>query len=131
MQDGIWSDSAYLRQHKSQITEQSVFHREKVELSELSQTRAVISGRISHLVIHTVSEFSDMRAEVLKKVREEKGQYDYSDVVNACGLSYARFYAEIEERCQNGDKNSREGIRGIGRRILSGKGYLCKFASGK
>lgn len=104
LQDGFWTDSAYLRQHKSQITEQSVFHREKLEPSGLSQTRAEISGRISHLVIHTVSEFSDMRAEVLKKVREEKGEYDYSDVVNACGLSYARFYAGIEERYQNGNE---------------------------
>lgn len=81
-----------------------VFHRENLDSSGLSQTRAEISNRISHLIIHTVSEFSDARAEVLKKVREEKGEYDYSDVVNACGLSYARFYAEIEERYQSGNE---------------------------
>ena len=27
--------------------------------------------------------------------------YDYTDVVNACGLSYARLYSEIEQRYEN------------------------------
>ena len=38
---------------------------------------------------------------MLKEVREEKGQYGYSDVVNACGLSYAKLYSEIEQRHEN------------------------------
>ena len=42
-----------------------------------------------------------MRAGILKEIREEKGQYGYSDVVNACGLSYARLYSEIELRHEN------------------------------
>ena len=42
-----------------------------------------------------------MRAGILNGVREEKGQYGYSDVVNACGLSYARLYSEIEQRHEN------------------------------
>ena len=42
------------------------------------------------------TSFCDMRAGILKEVREENGQYGYSDVVNACGLSYARLYSEIE-----------------------------------
>ena len=37
----------------------------------------------------------------IKEIREEKGQYDYTDVVNACGLSYARLYSEIEQRYEN------------------------------
>ena len=28
---------------------------------------------------------------------EVRLQYDYSDIANACGLSYAKLYAEIEE----------------------------------
>ena len=43
-----------------------------------------------------------MRAGILEVVREEKGQYGYSDVVNACGLSYAKMYAGIEQRHENG-----------------------------
>ena len=45
-----------------------------------------------------------MSAGILKEIREEKGQYDYTDVVNACGLSYARLYSEIEERYKNGNE---------------------------
>ena len=57
--------------------------------------------KIKHTVVHSVTSFSDMRAGILKEIREEKGQYGYSDVVNACGLSYARLYSEIEQRYEN------------------------------
>ena len=57
--------------------------------------------KIKHTVVHSVTSFSDMRAGILKEIREEKGQYDYTDVVNACGLSYARLYSEIEQRYEN------------------------------
>ena len=60
--------------------------------------------KIKHTVVHSVTSFSDMRAGILKEIREEKGQYDYTDVVNACGLSYARLYSEIEERYKNGNE---------------------------
>ena len=54
--------------------------------------------KIKHTVMQSAASFSDMKAGILKEVREEKGQYGYCDVVNACGLSYARLYAEIEQR---------------------------------
>ena len=57
--------------------------------------------KIKHTVVHSVTSFRDMRAGILKEIREEKGQYDYTDVVNACGLSYARLYSEIEQRYEN------------------------------
>ena len=57
--------------------------------------------KIKHTVVHSVASFSDMRAGILKEKKKKKGQYDYTDVVNACGLSYARLYSEIEQRYEN------------------------------
>lgn len=57
--------------------------------------------KIKHTVVQSAASLSDMRAGILKEIREEKGQYGYSDVVNACGLSYARLYSEIEQRYEN------------------------------
>ena len=57
--------------------------------------------KIKHTVVQSAASLSDMRAGILKEIREEKGQYGYSDVVNACGLSYARLYSEIEQCYEN------------------------------
>ena len=57
--------------------------------------------RIKHTVVQSAASLSDMRAGILKEIGEEKGQYGYSDVVNACGLSYAKLYSEIEKRYDN------------------------------
>jgi hypothetical protein len=88
----------YLKSQGSQDGEQKVFHRDSVEISQLSKNRETLMDKIKHTAVWSVTSFGDMRAEILKEVREEKGQYDYSDVVNACGLSYARLYSEIEQR---------------------------------
>lgn len=66
--------------------------------------KETIIDRIAHTVVPSVTSFSDTRAGILKEAAEEKGQYDYSDVVNACGLSYARLYSAIEERYKNGNE---------------------------
>jgi hypothetical protein len=78
-----------------------VFHRDSLEVSKLSKNREIITDKIKHTVMQSATSFRDMRAGILKEVREEKGQYGYSDVVNACGLSYARLYSEIELRHGN------------------------------
>ena len=44
--------------------------------------------KIKHTVVQSAASLSDMRAGILKEIREEKGQYGYSDVVNACGLCW-------------------------------------------
>ena len=89
-----------MKSQGSQNENQKVFHRASLEVSQLP----VLMDRIKHTVVHPVTSFSDMRAGILKEIREEKGQYDHSDVVNACGLSYARLYSEIEERYKNGNE---------------------------
>ena len=83
---------------ESQNEDQKVFHKDILEVSQLSKNRENLMDKIKHTVVHSVTSFSDMRAGILKEIREEKGQYDYTDVVNACGLSYARLYSEVEER---------------------------------
>ena len=94
-------DRKYLGKQESQNEDQKVFHKDTLEVSQLSKNRENLMDKIKHTVVHSVTSFSDMRAGILKEIREEKGQYGYSDVVNACGLSYARLYSEIEQRYEN------------------------------
>ena len=94
-------DRDYLGKQESQNEDQKVFHKDTLEVSQLSKNRENLMDKIKHTVVHSVTSFSDMRAGILKEIREEKGQYGYSDVVNACGLSYARLYSEIEQRYEN------------------------------
>lgn len=78
-----------------------MFYRDSLEVSQLSKNRELLMDKIKHTAVQSATSFSDMRAGILKEVREEKGQYGYSDVVNACGLSYAKMYAGIEQHHQN------------------------------
>lgn len=94
-------DREYLGKQESQNEDQKVFHKDTLEVSQLSKNMENLMDKIKHTVVHSVTSFSDMRAGILKEIREEKGQYGYSDVVNACGLSYARLYSEIEQRYEN------------------------------
>ncbi len=104
LQDGIRINREYLKSQGNQNEDQKVFHRDSLEVSQLSKNRESLMDKIKHTVVHSITSFSDIRAGILKEIREEKGQYDYSDVVNACGLSYARLYSEIEERYKNGNE---------------------------
>ena len=61
-----------------------------------------IRYKANHTLIHTPTWFSDEAEEELQKVKEEKGTYNGSDVLNAYGFTYARLYAEIEQRYENG-----------------------------
>ena len=104
LQDGLKLNRECLKSQGSQNEDQKVFHRDSLEVSQLSKNREMLMDKIKHTVVHSVTSFSDMRAGILQEIREEKGQYDYADVVNACGLSYARLYSEIEERYKNGNE---------------------------
>ena len=101
LQDGFKPNRECLKSQGSQSEYQKVFHKDTLEVSQLSKNREILMDKIKHTVVHSVTSFSDMRAGILKEIREEKGQYGYSDVVNACGLSYARLYSEIEQRYEN------------------------------
>ena len=101
LQDGFKPNRECLKSQGSQSEYQKVFHKDTLEVSQLSKNRENLMDKIKHTVVHSVTSFSDMRAGILKEIREEKGQYDYTDVVNACGLSYARLYSEIEQRYEN------------------------------
>ena len=89
----------------------------RVNLSNSSLQNRYFSGTGSIGGIH-LPDFNDKYVfskkksgisdeEYRKQIREQayedfsKGQYGYSDVVNACGLSYARLYSEIEQRYEN------------------------------
>lgn len=99
--DFLKFDREYLGKQESQNEDQKVFHKDTLEVSQLSKNREILMDKIKHTVVQSAASLSDMRAGILKEIREEKGQYGYSDVVNACGLSYARLYSEIEQRYEN------------------------------
>ena len=101
LQGGLKLNRECLKSQESQNEDQKVFHRDSLEVSRISKNREILMDKIKHTVMQSATSFSDMRAGILKEVREEKGQYGYSDVVNACGLSYARLYSEIEQRHEN------------------------------
>jgi len=101
LQDGLKLDRDCLKSQESQNEGRKVFDRDSLEVSPLSKNREILMDRIKHTVVQSVASLSDMRAGILKEIREEKGQYGYHDVVNACGLSYARLYSEIELRHEN------------------------------
>lgn len=102
LQDGLQLNREYVKSQESQI--RKVFHKETLEISELSKKRENLRNRVNHTVMQLAASLSDTRAGRLKEVREGKGRYDYSDVVNACGLSYAKLYSEIEQRYENEQK---------------------------
>ena len=101
--DSSWyfNRNAFQNEGKTQDRNRKVFHRDSLEASQLSKNRETLMDKIRHTVVQSATSFSDMRAEILKGVREEKGQYGYSDVVNASGLSYAKLYSGIEKRHDN------------------------------
>lgn len=101
LQDGLKLDRDCLKSQGSQNEGRKVFDRDSLEVSQLSKNREILMDKIKHTVVQSAASLNDMRAGILKEVREEKGQYGYSDVVNACGLSYARLYSEIEQRHEN------------------------------
>lgn len=101
LQDGFKPNRECLKSQESQSEYQKVFHKDTLEVSQLSKNREILMDKIKHTVVQSAASLSDMRAGILKEIREEKGQYGYSDVVNACGLSYARLYFEIEQRYEN------------------------------
>lgn len=98
LQDGLKMDRGYSKSQRSQNAEKKAFHRDTLEISQLANIREKIMDKVTHTVMQSATTFSDTKSGILKEVREAKGQYDYSDVVNACGLSYARLYSEIEQR---------------------------------
>lgn len=97
-QDGIKIDRAYPESHRSRNTDQKALHRDTLEISQFAQNREKIMEKVGHTVVRQAASLGDMRAEILKEIREEKGQYGYCDIVNACGMSYAKLYSEIENR---------------------------------
>lgn len=65
------------------------------------KNKAEIENRLEHTVCRSVTKLSDTMADILKNIREEKGDYEYKDVVNAAGSAYAKLYAEIEKRYED------------------------------
>ncbi|OLA61376.1 MAG: hypothetical protein BHW48_04950 [Roseburia sp. CAG:10041_57] len=55
-------DREYLGKQESQNEDQKVFHKDILEVSQLSKNRENLMDKIKHTVVHSVTSFSDMRA---------------------------------------------------------------------
>ena len=87
LQDGLKLNRECLKSQGSQNKDQQVFHRDSLEVSQLSKNRENLLDKIKHTVVHPITSFSDIRAGILKEIREEKGQYDYSEVLSVLWVS--------------------------------------------
>ena len=101
LRDGMKPDRNYVKSQYVPNEKETTFHKDALKNSELSNNRDIILNRCTHTVVQSATAFGDARSEILKEIRETKGHYDYSDIVNACGLSYAKLYSEIEKRYEN------------------------------
>lgn len=97
-----WGTATNYMQKKTPVKEAiSKTAKQPVNLSISDKGRDALREMVSKF---EPAASEDTRAEILKEIREEKGTYDYSDIVNACGLSYVKLYAGIEERYENGSE---------------------------
>ena len=101
LQEGLQSDRERLKFQGCQKEDRKALHRDSLEVSQLSKNREIAMDKMEHTVMRSATSFRDMRAGILKEIREGKGQYGYSDVVNVCGLCYAKLCSEIEKRHGN------------------------------
>ncbi len=70
-------------------------------VTKLKDTKAAVMDHLEHMELNSPAKLFDMAADALRQIREEKGSYDYEDVVNTAADVYAKLYAEIEKRYQN------------------------------
>ena len=54
-------DREYLGKQESQNEDQKVFHKDTLEVSQLSKNRENLMDKIKHTVVHSVTSFSDIR----------------------------------------------------------------------
>lgn len=69
--------------------------------TKLKETKAAVLDHLEHMELNSPAKFFDMAAEALNHIKEEKGSYDYEDVVDTAAQAYAKLYADIEKRYQN------------------------------
>lgn len=60
--------------------------------------------RFAHTVGHNVTWVLDEAGSDLHNIKEQKGTYNGSDMLNSYGYTYARLYGEIEQKYENGDE---------------------------
>ena len=95
-----------LTNKKIHLSDQVELSREGIDKSRQSSSvsgissfsKADVEAHLKSLVLRDPMQIMNEKASVLKGFREEKGNYDYSDIVNATGYAYAKCYAEIEKK---------------------------------
>lgn len=103
LQNGFIPEREYCKAQQDKVKEQKALCRDTVEFTNVRENKEDVIDRVNHTVMQSSCLFSDTRAGILQEVREDKSKYGYAEVINACGLSYAKLYAEIEERHQSGE----------------------------
>lgn len=95
-----------LEERLQKVREEKKAKQRKAEQKKREEktNKEAVMERVHHTVIPNASLLSDTRAEILQKVRQDKGRYGYEDIVNACGVSYVKLYEEIEEHHRSGEQ---------------------------
>lgn len=62
LQDGFKPNRECLKSQGSQSEYQKVFHRDSLEVSQLSKNREILMDKIKHTVVQSAASLSDMRA---------------------------------------------------------------------
>ena len=65
LQDGLKPDRECLKSQENQKEDRKVFHRDSLEVSQLSKNREILMDKIKHTVMQSAASFSDMKARIL------------------------------------------------------------------
>ncbi len=65
-------DREYLGKQESQNRDQKVFHKDTFRGFPIIEKQEILMDKIKHTVVQSAASLSDMRAGILKEIREEK-----------------------------------------------------------
>lgn len=112
--DGIVISNADIVEHgrRSQLNQRDVleisannkfdyYYSDYDGYADLKEFGDSLRYRYSHTIGHSSTWFYEAAGEILEQVKEEKENYDGTDIINAYGLAYTQLYDEIEKRYEN------------------------------
>lgn len=62
LQNGLNLNRECLKSKESQNENQKVFHRDSLEVSQLSKNREILMNKLKHTMVQSATSFSDLRA---------------------------------------------------------------------
>lgn len=84
--------------------DESAFYNDYDGYGNLKEYGDSLRYRYSHTIVYSTPWFDAAVGKILGQAAEgnDNGEYDGTDLVNACGLAYAKRYEDIEKRYEDG-----------------------------